>query len=192
MRSFANTARQGHASCPIARRGLLQSHQSLSPYASERSGGRSCPALWRASGMPWIEGPDARCVATRRLAYLTAAFILATNGRSRRRHGRHRQQTSRDSVLSVVDRALSLAPPECGRPVAWPSACDGNWKQDYGGFYTSTQVETRTKPRSGRPLTAPVPDPYQVHADRRRAPERRTVNDCTDSAGGWDIAANRY
>jgi hypothetical protein len=41
--------------------------------------------------------------------------------------------------------------------------CGGNWKRDYGGFYTGTQGET---PDTAKELclriTAPVPDPTKL------------------------------
>jgi hypothetical protein len=44
--------------------------------------------------------------------------------------------------------------------------CGGNWKRDYGDFYTGTQRETPIQPRSGLRITAPVPDPTNRCVER--------------------------
>jgi hypothetical protein len=41
--------------------------------------------------------------------------------------------------------------------------CGGNWKRDYGDFYTGTQGETRKQPRSRLRVPAPVPDPTNIY-----------------------------
>jgi transposase InsO family protein len=43
----------------------------------------------------------------------------------------------------------------------------GNWKRDYGDFYTGTQGETPIQPRGRLRITAPVPDPTGMAAPIR-------------------------